>query len=50
MVDLFFYRKVDEAIKPDEDEEEADEGKVAEKKPEKKWDQEAGGEEAEEWN
>jgi hypothetical protein len=39
MVDLFFYKKVDEAIKADEDEEEGEgEGKVVEKEGKKKWD------------
>jgi len=52
MVDLFFYKKIDEAIKQEEEEEEG-EGKHHEEKGKKKWDtygqEGAEGEEGENW-
>jgi len=38
MVDLFFYKKVDEAIKADDEEEGEGEEKAVEKEGKKKWD------------
>jgi len=52
MVDLFFYKKVDEAIKAEEEEEEGDHDKHVEEKGKKKWDtygQEAPEGEGENW-